>query len=153
MRTDVDLLYSLDPGGHPPERATDGSAGLDLRAPRSLWLYRGVVAVVDTLVRVAVPIGYVGLLVVRSSATSTGLRMPHSVGVIDSDYRGTIRVPLVLGAEREPAHLEQVECRQIKAGERIAQLVVVPCPVLDLCQVDELPATARGEGGFGSSGR
>ena len=93
----------------------------------------------------AIPEGYVGLIFARSGlATKHGLTPANCVGVIDSDYRGEIVVALVnLGAE------DYV----IQPGERVAQLVIVPCAQPTLVETETLPQTQRGTGGFGSTGR
>lgn len=125
------------------ERATDGSAGFDLRTRRRVTIDPGAQALVGTSMKVAIPKGYVGLLFVRSSlGVLKNLCLANSVGVIDSDYRGEVLVPL-RNAGAYPQLLEM--------GERIAQLVVVP--YMGVAQrVDDLDDTARGEGGFGSTG-
>ena len=139
-----------------PRYATPGSAGLDLcacldaplRLPRTIagsLENRWECARVPTGLAVAIPEGYVGLLVARSGLASRhGLAPANCVGVIDSDYRGELVVALVnLGAE------DYV----IQPGERIAQLVLVPCAQPTLVEADHLPETVRGTGGFGSTGR
>lgn len=139
-----------------PRYATPGSAGLDLCAclDAPLRLEKVVTgsaqgswncAKVPTGLAMAIPEGYVGLLFARSGlATKHGLSPANCVGVIDSDYRGEIVVALVnLGPE------DYV----IQPGERIAQLVIVPCAQPVLMETDALPETQRGTGGFGSTGR
>lgn len=149
-------IQKLRPNATLPRYATSGSAGLDLcaclDAPLTLSRHadgaaqgRWNCAKVPTGLAMAIPEGYVGLIFARSGlATKHGLTPANCVGVIDSDYRGEIVVALVnLGAE------DYV----IQPGERVAQLVIVPCAQLRLVETDALPQTDRGAGGFGSTGR
>lgn len=130
-----------------PERKTPGSAGLDLSVTEDLFLKAGEVVLAGTGVKVAIPEGYVGLVVIRSGISLTGIELVNGIGVIDSDYRGEIKLPLrYLGRDlytRIPV---------IPAGTRVAQLLVVPYLPVQVEVVDELDQTARGEGGFGSTG-
>lgn len=99
---------------------------------------------ISTGIAVSIPDGYVGLVFARSGlATKKGLAPANKVGVIDSDYRGTVFVAL---------HNHSDEERAVESGERIAQLVIVPYVTPEWNVVDELDDTERGEGGFGSSG-
>jgi dUTP pyrophosphatase len=98
----------------------------------------------QTGIALQIPPGYVGLLVPRSSIVNRGLRLANAVGVIDSDYRGEVLVKFDNKTEYEE--------NWYQPGERIAQLVVVPIPTIELELVDELDDTVRGAGGFGSSG-
>ncbi len=149
-------IQKLRPNAALPQYATSGSAGLDLRAcldapltlaPRDAGADQGVwnCAKVPTGLAMAIPEGYVGLIFARSGlATKHGLTPANCVGVIDSDYRGEIVVALVnLGAE------DYV----IQPGERVAQLVIVPCAQPKLVEADALTETGRGAGGFGSTGK
>lgn len=127
-----------------PTRATPGSAALDFYAVESVTLYVGQRALVDTGIAAAIPDGYVGMLHSRSGhGVKHGVGLANGVGVIDSDYRGPIKAALVNHGQ-VPYH--------VNAGERVAQLVIqaVETPTVNL--VDELPETARGTGGFGSTG-
>ena len=90
-------------------------------------------------IAVEIPEGHVGLLVERSSNWKRGLYQENKIGVIDSDYRGEIMIPLSVDKSTE-------------AGTRVAQLVVVPVPEIELIEVDAVSSTERGEGGFGSTG-
>jgi dUTP pyrophosphatase len=127
-----------------PERAYAGDAGLDLATCEPLRLGPGERAVVHTGVAVAIPEGFAGFVQPRSGlAARHGIAVVNSPGLIDSGYRGEIRVVL-LNTDREHAFVAA-------AGERIAQLVVLPVPELELVELDELPATERGVRGFGSS--
>ena len=126
-----------------PEYASAGSAGADLRAARPVVLGPGERAAVPTQIRLEIPHGHVGLVWPRS-----GLAMRHGIdtmaGVIDSDYRGEVRVVLV-NHGREPVRIEP--------GDRIAQILVQRVERAEFVQAQALDDTARGEGGFGSTGR
>jgi dUTP pyrophosphatase len=130
-----------------PEPATAGSAGADLRAAvaAELVIAPGQRALVPTGFSVEIPAGWEGQVRPRSGlAARHGLTLLNSPGTIDSDYRGEVRVLLInLGAEPFA----------VQRGERIAQLVVAPAPRVRFVEVEELPESARGEGGFGSTGR
>jgi dUTP pyrophosphatase len=127
-----------------PERAYAGDAGLDLAACERVELAPGERAVVPTGIAVAIPEGFAGFVQPRSGlAARHGIAVVNSPGLIDSGYRGEIRVVL-LNTDPERAFVAE-------AGDRIAQLVVVPIPELDLVEVDELPPSERGVRGFGSS--
>lgn len=128
-----------------PGYKTPGSAGLDLATKERSCLKRGEMRMVGTGVRVAIPEGHVGLVFSRSStATKMRVTLANKVGVVDSDYRGEIMLPLVYEGEDEFACIE--------AGARVAQLVIVPYARVRVELVDELDDTKRGEGGFGSTG-
>lgn len=129
----------------PPIRATTASAGLDLSLPADVTLRSRTITVVELPYKVAIPDGYVGLLTLRSSLGARGITIPNSVGVIDSDYRGNLKLPLSLLHDSGPTIL--------RAGERVAQLVLLPValpmPVEADINADE---TSRGAGGLGSTG-
>jgi dUTP pyrophosphatase len=127
-----------------PERAYAGDAGLDLAACERIELAPGERAIVPTGIAVAIPEGFAGFVQPRSGlAARHGVAVVNSPGLIDSGYRGEIRVVL-LNSDPERAFVAE-------AGDRIAQLVVLPIPELDLVEVDELPPSERGVRGFGSS--
>jgi dUTP pyrophosphatase len=127
-----------------PERAYAGDAGLDLRACERTELGPGARAVVGTGLAVAIPDGYAGFVQPRSGlAARHGITIVNTPGLVDSGYRGELRVVL-LNTDRERPFV-------VEAGMRIAQLVVVPVPELDVVEVDELPESERGVRGFGSS--
>ena len=127
-----------------PGRAYVGDAGLDLATCEPLELAPGERAVVPTGLAVAIPEGFAGFVQPRSGlAARHGIAVVNSPGLIDSGYRGELRVVL-LNTDRERAFVAE-------QGERIAQLVVLPVPELELVEVDELPGTERGVRGFGSS--
>ena len=127
-----------------PERAYAGDAGLDLSACEQVELGPGERALVGTGLAVAIPEGYAGFVQPRSGlAARNGLTVVNSPGLVDSGYRGELRVVLLNTDASEPFVVE--------AGMRIAQLVVLPIPELELVEVDELPPSERGVRGFGSS--
>lgn len=131
-----------------PKRATEGSAGIDLCAciEEDIVLEPGKRVLVPSGIAVSLPEkDYAVFIFARSGlAVKHGISLSNGVGVIDSDYRGEIRVGLCNFGE---------ESYTIKPGERIAQMVVMKVENFNLCQVDKLDSTERGEGGFGSTGK
>ena len=129
-----------------PERAYAGDAGLDLAACDRHELGPGERAVVGTGLAVAIPDGFAGFVQPRSGlAARHGLSVVNAPGLIDSGYRGEIRVVLL--------NTDSLDLFVVEPGMRIAQLVVLPVPELELLEVDELPESQRGVRGFGSSTR
>lgn len=126
-----------------PTRSHEHDAGADLRASEGAFIGSGRFATVPTGVRVSIPKGCVGLLAARSSLCNRGLLMANGVGIIDAGFTGEIKVPLY-NAGNTPSN--------VLAGERIAQLVILPCELPTFRRVDELEDTERGDGGFGSTG-
>jgi dUTP diphosphatase len=127
-----------------PERAYAGDAGLDLTACERHELGPGERAVVPTGLSVAIPEGYAGFVQPRSGlAAKHGVSVVNAPGLVDSGYRGELRVVLLNTDLEEPFVVEP--------GMRIAQLVVLPVPEVELTEVDELPESERGVRGFGSS--
>jgi dUTP pyrophosphatase len=127
-----------------PERAYAGDAGLDLSACERVEIGPGDRAVVATGLAVAIPEGHAGFVQPRSGLASRhGITIVNTPGLVDSGYRGELRVVL-LNTDRNEAFV-------VEAGMRIAQLVVVPVSEPQPVEVDELPATERGVRGFGSS--
>jgi dUTP pyrophosphatase len=134
----------LRPDAVLPAQAYDGDAGLDLAACDATTLAPGERAVVGTGLAVAIPDGYAGFVQPRSGlAARHGIGIVNSPGLIDSGYRGEVRVVL-LNTDREHAF-------DVEPGMRIAQLVIAPVASVHLVEVDELVASERGERGFGSS--
>jgi dUTP diphosphatase len=128
-----------------PARAYHGDAGLDLAACERVELAPGERAVVGTGLAVAIPEGYAGFVQPRSGlADRHGITIVNSPGLIDSGYRGELKVILLNTDGTHPFVVEP--------GMRIAQLVVLEAPGVELDEVDELPATERGARGHGSSG-
>lgn len=143
------LKYYLDPDcAHAPTRAHDGDAGLDLRVQRHLTVACGRTVMTDTGVHVAVPEGHVGLVFIRSSVgAKRKVHLANGTGVIDSGYRGSIGLALH-NFGRYPV--------TFSAGERVAQLVILPIftgPDVQVDRLDMLGESTRGHGGFGSTGR
>lgn len=131
-------------GARVPDRAYTGDAGLDLATCDPITLAPGQRAVVPTGIAVAIPEGYAGFVQPRSGlAARHGIAVVNSPGLIDSGYRGEIQV-VILNTDREQTFTAT-------AGERIAQLVVLPVPQLSVREVDALPDSERGVRGFGSS--
>jgi dUTP pyrophosphatase len=135
----------LDPRARLPTRAYPGDAGLDIYALEGVVLEPGQRAAVRTGIAVEIPAGQAGLVLPRSGlAARHGLALVNAPGLIDSGYRGELKVLLLNTDHREPCALAP--------GDRIAQLVLVrietPAPV----EVQELAISERGTGGFGSSG-
>jgi dUTP pyrophosphatase len=138
-------IQRLRPDAVVPERAYHGDAGLDLAACERVELAPGERAVVGTGLAVAIPEGYAGFVQPRSGlADRHGISIVNSPGLIDSGYRGELKVILINSDSSHPFVVEP--------GMRIAQLVVLEIPQLELIEVDALPATERGVRGHGSSG-
>jgi len=128
-----------------PARAYHGDAGLDLAACERVELAPGERAVVGTGLAVAIPEGHAGFVQPRSGlADRHGITVVNSPGLIDSGYRGELKV-ILLNTDRADAFV-------VEPGMRIAQLVVLEVPAVELEEVDALPATERGVRGHGSSG-
>lgn len=140
-------VVRLDPDAELPAYAKPGDAGLDLRASADLTLAPGGGrGLVPTGVAVAIPEGYAGFVQPRSGlALQHGVTCLNTPGLIDSGYRGELKVLLVNTDPTEPF--------EVRRGERIAQLVVQRVEHATLVEVTELPPTERGEGGFGHTGR
>ncbi|MFV0411705.1 MAG: dUTP diphosphatase [Oscillospiraceae bacterium] len=138
----------LKPGAHMPSRGTEGAAGADLRAccEEDIVLKPMERALVPTGLAIELPgPGTVALVFSRSGlAIKEGLAMANGVGVIDSDYRGEVAVPVI--------NLSQNTLRIIN-GERIAQLVMMPVQIPEMIEIQTLTETPRGQGGFGSTGK
>jgi dUTP pyrophosphatase len=136
----------LGEGAKPPAQAHDGDAGYDLYASEAVTLAPGARAAVGTGIAVAIPHGHAGLVVPRSGlALRHGIGVVNAPGIIDSGYRGELKV-LLLNTDRDEAF-------EVQPGDRIAQLLVMPVAQPELVELDSLDETLRGAGGFGSSGR
>ena len=134
----------LDPDARLPARAHDGDAGLDLHALGPFELAPGERAMVRTGVAVEIPEGHAGLVLPRSGlAHRHGIALVNAPGLIDAGYRGEVCV-LLLNTDREAPFAA--------AGDRIAQLVLVRVQDAEITEVEALAESARGAGGFGSSG-
>jgi dUTP pyrophosphatase len=136
----------LSAAARPPAQAHEGDAGYDLHAAEAVTIAPGERASVGTGIAVAIPAGQAGLVVPRSGlAARHGISVVNAPGLIDSGYRGEVRVLLLNTDRGEPF--------TVAPGDRIAQLVVTPVTEAETVEVAELTASVRGEGGFGSSGR
>lgn len=135
----------LDPQASLPMARHPGDAGLDLRANADVEVAPGERAMIPTGVAVAIPEGHAGLVLPRSGlAAKLGLTVANAPGLIDAGYRGEVIVAAV--------NLDRSDAVAIARGDRVAQLVVVALPTVDPVWADELPSSARGDGGFGSTG-
>ena len=142
MTDSVEVLITAE---RVPSYAHAGDAGADLHAAESLVLRPGERATVPTGVAIALPDGYVGFVVPRSGlAFKHGITIVNAPGTVDAGYRGEIKVAL-LNTDANASHT-------IEAGDRIAQLVVMPVSRARFIEVERLPGSQRGEGGFGSTG-
>ena len=132
----------LDEGAFMPEFAHKTDAGADLRSPVDVVIPARGSAVIDTGIHVEIPEGFTGFLKSKS-----GLNVKHNLigeGVIDSGYQGSIRVKLYNLGDKDYS---------IKKGDKIIQLVILPCVYCDFVEVNKFAETDRGDGGFGSTGR
>jgi dUTP pyrophosphatase len=139
------LIRRLDPTLPLPSYALAGDAGMDLRSAVDVVLAPGERCRIPTGIAVAIPDGHAGFIQPRSGlAARAGLGFVNSPGLIDSGYRGEIQVVAINLDRRDPI--------DIRRGDKIAQLVILPVPQVALAEVEELPASDRGAGGFGSTG-
>lgn len=140
------LVQRLDRDLPLPAYAREDDAGLDLYAREGVTLAPGARAAVGTGVAMALPDGYAGFVLPRSGlALRHGLSLVNTPGLIDAGYRGEIRVILINHDPATPVTLSR--------GDRIAQLVIQRVEQVDVIEVDTLPESPRGSGGFGSTGR
>ena len=138
-------LCMLDAGIEPPSYAHPGDAGADLRTRIDVVLAPGERALVPTGVSIALPFGFVALIHPRSGlATKQGLTIVNSPGTVDAGYRGELSVTLLNTDSRHSISLTR--------GDRIAQMVIQRVEMAGFIEVNELPASVRGTGGFGSTG-
>ena len=139
-------IKKLDPEAKLPTYGTEFSAGADLcNLNAEVTVEPHATVLIHTGLALEIPEGYCGLIFARSGlATKRGLAPANKVGVIDADYRGEIMVAL---------HNHSDVTATVEAGERVAQLAIVPFLKANFCESDELSDTVRGTGGFGSTGR
>jgi dUTP pyrophosphatase len=138
-------LKRLDAGVLLPRYAHDGDAGLDLYSAEDVMLEPGHRVLISTGIALAIPEGYAGFVLPRSGmALRTGLSLVNTPGLIDSHYRGEIKVVAV--------NLDPAQPIRIRRGDKIAQLVIERVERVTISEVADLGATVRGEGGFGSTG-
>ena len=136
----------LEPHARAPVQAHPGDAGYDLFAAEDASLGPGERASIGTGIAIAVPDGCAGLVLPRSGlAARHGITLPNAPGLIDAGYRGELRV-LMLNTDREASF-------EVAVGDRTAQLVLVRLEPVQIEETDALEETARGAGGFGSTGR
>lgn len=145
-RSHIELpIVRLNPSAELPSYAYEGDAGMDLRAAESCTLNPFERALVPTGLAIAIPEGYAGFVQPRSGlAVKHGLTVLNTPGLIDSHYRGELKVILI--------NLDPTEPFVIRKGDRIAQPVIQKVAQAEFVEVTELAATDRGTGGFGSSG-
>jgi len=126
-----------------PSRSHEGDAGLDLRSREVYNLVPLESKLIGTGIKAEIPLGYVGLLFSRSGMAKSGVTLANSVGVIDHAYRGEIKAYLTNNGNNPFL---------INFGDRIAQLVIVPCLLVEPNYVEKVSESVRGENGFGSTG-
>lgn len=141
---EMELKVKLTDGAPLPKHAKSGDAGLDLTSRMTVNLQPGETQMVGTGLAAEIPEGFFGLIAPRSGlASKYGITLANTPSVIDSGYRGEIKLALHnIGKKGYTVHRD----------ERVAQMVVIPYATCDCVEVDELSETDRGEGGFGSSG-
>lgn len=134
----------LSDGPYDPRYAKEGDAGLDLCSMEDVQIMPQGMVMVGTGIAVAIPEGFCGLVLPRSGmATKRGITIINTPGLIDSGYRGEVKLPLY-NASTEP--------QEVLRGERVAQMVVIPFASVNPIETAVLPESERGEGGFGSTG-
>jgi dUTP pyrophosphatase len=136
----------LHPEAIMPKRAHPGDAGLDLIAISVRFDNEYNFYEYDTGLAVEIELGFVGLFMPRSSVSKTGLHLCNGVGCVDSGYIGPLKARFYKNT------LPGLRSKPYEVGERIGQLVIVPCFIGEIMEVNELSETSRGQGGFGSSG-
>lgn len=141
-------IKKLHPEAKTPSRANPDDAGLDLTAVSREWDRITHCYVYDFGLAVEIPPGHVGLIFPRSSVFKTPLSLTNCVGVVDAGYRGGLKAYF-----REHLHSGFLEANLPKAGERVAQMIILPFPAVEVTVTDELSPSGRGEKGWGSSGK
>ena len=145
------LAFKLDEGAFKPTKAHAKDAGFDLYAREDQLIGMNNV-IFDTGVHILIPAGFVGLVLPRSSMSAKGVIC--ATGVIDAGYSGSIKICLRCQNWHFNSDLNlDNKTLRVHAGERIAQIVILPLPEIELQEVTELPQTDRGSNGFGSSGK
>lgn len=138
-------IKKLVKGAVIPKYAKEGDAGMDLTAT-SKWYDDDNNVCYGTGIAMEIPKGYVGLVFPRSSNAKQDLILSNSVGVIDSGYRGEITFKFKLVEGRHLA-------KDYNIGDRVGQIIILPYPIIDFIEVEQLSETERGNGGYGSSGK
>lgn len=141
MNLDIKLTH---PDAKMPQYSTSGAAAFDLYATEVTVDLTNNTYTYGTGLAMAIPNGHFALLMPRSSVVKQGLYLANGIGLIDSDYRGELKAVF--------AARSNAEVKPYKVGDRVAQLLVLPKPDIHLRQVENLPVTLRGNGGFGSTG-
>ncbi|MHB8512939.1 MAG: dUTP diphosphatase [Actinomycetota bacterium] len=140
------LIQRVSPAVDLPRFAHVGDAGLDLQSAVDATLKPGDRQSIPTGIALAIPEGYAGLVLPRSGlAVKHGLGLVNSPGLIDSGYRGELKIVLINHDLNDPV--------EIRSGDRIAQLLIVEVPQIHVIETKDLPGTNRGANGFGSTGR
>lgn len=142
--SDLNIEIKLTPDGKMPSRATTGSAAFDVYAAEDSWVFKGTVSKIKLGFSMAIPSTHFAYFRPRSGLAANHGVMMASSGVIDSDYRGELVMPLISHAAVQ---------YQVVKGDRIGQMLILPVPSVQLSQVKELPPSERGTGGFGSTGK
>lgn len=142
MSTNTIPMKKLVPDAKLPSRAHEGDAGLDLFALKDAVLEPRVPMKLQTGIAMAIPYGHVGMICDRSSMGAKGIRVLG--GIVDAGYRGEVQVLLI--------NLRD-ESFRIAAGDKISQMLVLPVNLAAVAETSDLDATARGAGGFGSTGK
>lgn len=136
-------IKKLHPNAVIPQYAKDGDAGMDIVATEVIQ-ENDIQITYGTGIAVEIPSGHVGLIFPRSSVRKTGLQLSNSVGVIDSGYRGEIQATFNKMVDYPDSY---------KVGERICQIMILPYPIINFVESEELGTSERGDGGFGSTGK
>lgn len=148
MSKDLDMRFIAEDIDYFPQRGSASAAGYDLKAcllEDEIFIWPHQTEVISTGIKIAIPEHYCGLILPRSGlASREGLRPANTPGLIDSDYRGEVKVAL---------HNDSNEVKKVTRGERIAQLVIIPFMEIHFQPVDNLDETERGDSGFGSTGK
>jgi len=127
-----------------PAYAKPGDGCMDITATSKEWDEKNEVLVFGTGLALEIPRGHVGLLFPRSSVYKTGLSLANSIGVVDAGFRGEVKVIFYPGNRPK---------ENFEPGDRVAQLMIIPIPYVNVQVVEDLSKTERGEGGFGHSGK
>ena len=131
--------------GEKPTYANEFAAGLDLRANEDVKIYPGQIKDIESMLAIELPPGHFGMIVARSGLSfKYQIKLINDVGVVDEDYRGNIGIRLI--NEGKAAY-------EIKKGDRVAQMIIIPYTQVQLNYTDKLSETKRGEGGFGHTGK
>lgn len=134
------MKIKLDPQAIMPTRAYPDDAGLDLYSPIDCWVYSGGLRIIDLGAHLEIPTGYVGMLTSKSGLMQLGIT---TRGTIDAGYRGSIKAVI---------YNDGKESYKVERGQKVTQLVIVPCITPEIEVVEELEETDRGDNGFGSTG-